>query len=175
MKFAKYYVGLGAKIKNNHRIVLIDGNYKLDDSIYLFSNVKENNLIPNSNKSLLKKEEDRYVQDNFNHEQNLILKENNKYTLIAGCSHRGITNIIETAEKIIGNNLDMTIAGFHLFNPVSMKSESSEFIELMSEKLSNKNMDFYTYHCTGIKPFNILKQRLKNQIKYLSTGQEIEI
>lgn len=175
IKYAKYYVGLDARIKNNDRIVLIDGNYELDDSTYLFSNVEGDNLVPNSNKSLLKKEENKYVQDNFKHEQNLILKENNKYTLIAGCSHCGITNIIDTAEKIIGNNLDITIAGFHLFNPVSMKSESYEFIELMSEKLSTKNMDFYTYHCTGIKPFNILKQRLKNQIKYLSTGKVIEI
>lgn len=140
--FIKNTRKLNIDISDVDIVIISHGHNDHGGGLELFSNVKGYNLIPNSNKLLLKKEENRYIQDNFKHEQNLILKENNKYILIAGCLHCGITNIIETAEKIIGKNLDITIAGFHLFNPVSMKSESYEFIELMSEKLSNKNMDF---------------------------------
>jgi 7,8-dihydropterin-6-yl-methyl-4-(beta-D-ribofuranosyl)aminobenzene 5'-phosphate synthase len=175
MKYGKYYVGLNNNLRHNNRIILTKDNYSIDSDMYLLSDVKANNLIPRSNESLLKKEGTKYIKDNFIHEQNLILKEEDKYILIAGCSHRGITNIIEKAEKVIGKNLDIVIGGFHLFNPVSKKSESYDFIKSIGANLSTRDTTFYTLHCTGIKSFEILSQTLKNQIRYLSTGQVIEI
>lgn len=171
----KYYIGLDNKMKNNNRIVLTDDNFIIDDNIHLFSNIKGNELMPCSNKSLLRKERNKYVQDDFNHEQNLILKEDDKNILIAGCCHNGITNIMAKAEKTIGKSLDIILGGFHLFDPVSKKSEDTTVVEKISENLYTKNTKFYTYHCTGIKPFEIVQRKLGNKITYLSTGQVIEI
>lgn len=171
----KYYVGLDTKIKNNNRIILTDDNFIIDDNAYLFSNIEGKELMPYSNNSLLRKERNKYVQDDFNHEQNLILKEDDKHILITGCSHNGIINIMGKAEKIIGKSLDSTIGGFHLFNPVSKKSKDTTFIEKISENLYTKNTNLYTCHCTGVKTFKILQRKLGNQIMYLSTGQVIEV
>lgn len=175
LAIGKHYIGLDIKIQNDNRIVLTDDNFNIDDNIYLFSNIEGKELMPSSNKALLRREENKYVQDDFNHEQNLILKEDDKNILIAGCAHNGIINIIAKAEKIIGGSLDSTIGGFHLFDPISKKSDDTAIIEKISEILFAKNTAFYTCHCTGVEPFEILQRKLGNKITYLSTGQVIEI
>ena len=117
----------------------------------------------------------KYYKDDFTHEQSLLIRENDKYILIAGCAHKGIVNIIDKAEEIMDSNLSTVIGGFHLFNPVNKKNESLEFISNIAKNLSNKNTIFYTCHCTGNKAFYILKENLKDKIMYLSTGQVIEL
>lgn len=171
----KHSIGLDSKLQNNNRIVLLDGNFNIDDELYLFSNIKTKNLMPTSNKVLLMKINNEYLQDDFSHEQNLIIKENNKYTLLAGCAHNGIVNIVEKAEDIICSNLNTVISGFHLFNRFTKKSEDPKLINNISTALKGKKTIFYTCHCSGIKPFNILQEKLGDQIKYLSTGQVIDV
>ena len=79
LKYFKYYVGLDSKLNNSDRIILTDNHFIIDDNLSLVSNVLSKTLIPSSNKLLFKKENNKYIEDNFNHEQNLIIKENNKY------------------------------------------------------------------------------------------------
>ncbi|WP_333781239.1 hypothetical protein [Oceanirhabdus sp. W0125-5] len=105
----------------------------------------------------------KYIKDDFDHEQNLILKENNKHTLIAGCAHNGITNIVSTAEQIISSNLNTVISGFHLNNPFTKKCGNLEFINHIANNFLSKKTTFYTCHCTGMKPFKILQEKLGNQ------------
>lgn len=67
-----------------------------------------------------------YVKDTFNHEQNLIINDEGKNILVAGCAHKGITNILSVGENICNESFDYVIGGFHLFNPVSKKYENNE-------------------------------------------------
>lgn len=175
MKYIKNYIGLDNNFKENNRIVLIDGDYIIDNNLRLFSNIKGKILLPFSNKCLLKKVGESYLEDDFKHEQNLIIKEGRKNILISGCSHCGIVNIIDAIEELMGEKINIFIGGFHLYNPVSKKSESIEFINNLGENLKIKNIDYYTCHCTGLKPFNDLRNILGMRINYLSTGKIIEI
>ncbi len=171
----KCFVGLDISNKFNDRIVFIDDNFKIDDELYLFSNVSKRELISKANNSLLMKVDNKYVRDNFKHEQNLIITENDKHTLIAGCAHNGIINILDKGEEIVGQNLNTVIGGFHLFNPSMRKYEKKDLIKAIGDILAVKYTEFYTCHCTGIKAFNILRNELGEQIKYLSTGNVIDI
>lgn len=171
----KYYVGLNRNLKNNNRIIFTGNDFAIDDSIHIFSDVNKQYLMPSSNKVLFMKEEGQYKQDFFKHEQNLILKEDNKYILIAGCAHNGIINIIDKAKEIVGKDLDFVISGFHLYNPVSKKRESSAFIDKLSMELSTQRTKFYTCHCTGNIAFKRLKNNLEDKIDYLSSGQIINL
>ena len=110
----KSYIGLDINLQYNNRIILVDNNLKIDNELFLFSNIKTKNLLPTSNKMLLMKLDNKFIQDDFSHEQNLIINENTKNTLIAGCAHNGIVNIVEEAENIISSNLNTVISGFHL-------------------------------------------------------------
>ncbi|MDB1944804.1 MULTISPECIES: MBL fold metallo-hydrolase [Clostridium] len=171
----KFYVGLDDRLQFNERIIFTEDIFQIDEDICLFSNVPKKYETSNLNDSLFIKIDGKYYKDDFTHEQSLLIRENDKYILIAGCAHKGIVNIIDKAEEIMDSNLSTVIGGFHLFNPVNKKSESLEFISNIAKNLNNKNTIFYTCHCTGNKAFNILKENLKDKIMYLSTGQVIEL
>lgn len=175
LNFMKHYIGLNQELKNNDRIILTGDDYIIDDNLRLFSGVNGNKFILDSNKSLLMKEGDEYLQDDFKHEQNLIIKENNKHILISGCSHCGVVNIIERGEKLIRGKFNTQIGGLHLYNPISKKEESLEFIKALGKNLNDRNINYYTCHCTGIKAFNDLRKILGIKMNYLSTGKIIEI
>lgn len=171
----KFYVGLDDRLQFNERIIFTEDIFQIDEDICLFSNVPKKYETSNLNDSLFIKIDGKYYKDDFTHEQSLLIRENDKYILIAGCAHKGIVNIIDKAEEIMDSSLSTVIGGFHLFNPVNKKSESLEFISDIAKNLNNKNTIFYTCHCTGNKAFNILKENLKEKIMYLSTGQVIEL
>ncbi|WP_341534801.1 MBL fold metallo-hydrolase [Clostridium sardiniense] len=171
----KGFIGLDISNKFNDRIIFVDKNLKIDDELYLFSNVSRRELVAKANNSLLMKIDNKYIKDNFKHEQNLIITENDRHTLITGCAHNGIVNILDKGEEIVGQNLNTVIGGFHLFNPAMRKHESKELIKAIGDILAIKDTEFYTCHCTGIRAFNILRDELGEQIKYLSTGGIINI
>ncbi|WP_352416950.1 MBL fold metallo-hydrolase [Clostridium tertium] len=171
----KFYVGLDDRLQFNERIIFTENIFEIDEDICIFSNVPKKYETSNLNDSLFIKIDGKYYKDDFTHEQSLLIRENDKYILIAGCAHKGIVNIIDKAEEIMDSNLSTVIGGFHLFNPVNKKSESLEFISDIAKNLNNKNTIFYTCHCTGNKAFYILKENLKDKIMYLSTGQVIEL
>ena len=175
LNLMKYYIGLNKEFKDNDRIILTDDDYIIDDKLRLFSNVSGSKFIPSSNKDLLMKEGDNYLQDDFKHEQNLIIKENNKNILISGCSHCGVVNIIERGEELIKGKFNIQIGGLHLYNPISKKEEDLEFIKALGKDLNDRNINYYTCHCTGLKSFNDLREIMGIKINYLSTGKIIEI
>ncbi len=113
--------------------------------------------------------------DDFSHEQSLIISEDGKLILVAGCSHAGIINIKGKAEQIVNDKISYVIAGFHLYNPVSKRTESNALIQEIAERLNNNFTHYYTCHCTGKKAFHKMKQILFGRLTYLSTGSEIEV
>lgn len=117
----KFYVGLDDRLQFNERIIFTEDIFQIDEDICLFSNVPKKYETSNLNDSLFIKIDGKYYKDDFTHEQSLLIRENDKYILIAGCAHKGIVNIIDKAEEIMDSNLSTVIGGFHLFNPVNKK------------------------------------------------------
>ncbi|MDK0734497.1 MBL fold metallo-hydrolase [Clostridium perfringens] len=171
----KKYIGLDKELKSNSRIILTEGDMKIDDELYLFSGVENRYKISKFNKVLYKRVDGMYLEDDFVHEQNLIITENNKNVLMGGCAHNDIRNIIDKAEVIIGKDLDYVISGFHIFNPSTGISESDLFINALGDNLIERNTKFYTCHCTGMKAFKMLEEKLQDKIEYISTGQILNI
>ncbi len=165
-----FNIGLNEKIIND-RFIFTDAEYRITNSILLFSSPNSKEYWPKGNMKLFNKN----GLDDFSHEQNLILMENNIYYLFCGCGHTGILNIVNKAEKIVDKNIDYVIGGYHLFNPVSKRYEKKEFITSLSLELSKKKTKYYTCHCTGLKAYTIMKQQLKNNLEYLSCGNSLDI
>ena len=90
----KIPVGIDSKLKSNRQIILLDGDYKIDDELSLFTVSKTNKFYSPANKSLY----DEKGKDTFRHEQNLIISEK-QAVLIMGCGHAGVVNIMQKAEK----------------------------------------------------------------------------
>lgn len=168
------YIGLDKALLQNSRIILTDNNTVIDDELNLFSDVKiiDNRLSPN--KKLKIKRANGYEEDDFAHEQNLIINYNGKKILVAGCAHNGIINIIRRFIDIAGTP-DYVISGFHLANPAGGNNEDEFVISLLGEKLNKINTKYYTCHCTGVEPYKILHGILNEKIKYFAAGDTIYI
>ena len=94
------YIGLDQGIKDMTRAVFVEGDRKLDEELYLFSGIQKKTPIAKGNLKLKKKEGDSYVQDEFDHEQCLVITEGEKHVLMSGCAHNGILNILERYYEI---------------------------------------------------------------------------
>lgn len=168
-----FSVSLNKCLLGSERFVFTDNNHMIDDELLVFSNVKSSEFHSKSNNVLFVKKENRLIQDDFCHEQNLIITSGNKKILISGCSHSGIVNIQNEAEKITDDKMSYVIGGFHLFNPPTKKSENNELIDGIANALNKNKSTYYTCHCTGIKVYEQMKETLKDRLLYLSTGTEL--
>lgn len=159
------YIGLNRTLPERFpdRICLCDDRTETAPGISLMAGTKGPYPRPAGNSLLLGP--DRKTPDTFDHEQSLLVLEGSKKVLFAGCSHQGITNIIETA-----GDVTHVFAGFHL-----TKSSSND-LELLTEKLlAKKNCKYYTMHCTGIENFVYLQKRMNERISYFYCGSQIKL
>lgn len=174
--FIKYDIGLKKELVSSNRFVFVEEMVKIDDELILFSNVKGNKFVPKGNEKLLKEYSDGSVKkDDFEHEINLLINENNQYNLFCGCAHKGIINIIDRAKDIINSNLSTVIGGFHLMELKVKNSDDRNFLDKLLNALNNNNVDkYYTCHCTGEEIYNYLSGGVNN-LDELKTGMTIDI
>ncbi len=176
LKLMKFNIGLNPELKSSKRIEFIEGIENLKNGLLLFDGVNAKKLYPKSNSNLLKKADENFTEDDFKHEINLIISEEERIILICGCAHKGIINIIEKAQRVIKRDINVVVGGMHLYNPITKRCESNEFIEALGDILLKNKVDhYYTCHCTGEKAYKLLNMKLKGQINYLKTGSIIEI
>lgn len=168
-------IGLDKELKDKEQIIFTKGKFKINEELMLFDNPNLDKYTPEGNKILYEKVQGKYVRDSFSHEQNLIIKVKDKNALVAGCAHRGISNILAEGEKILGKEFNYVIGGYHLFKPSLKKDEKSELIESIGNELNKRSSKYYTCHCTGKGPYTILKNKMKDKIGYLQTGTIIDL
>lgn len=171
----KANIGLDRSLLPNDRFVFCGNSFRIDDDLEVFSGVEQLRFTPSGNRDLFAKDGDEYIPDDFAHEQNLAVYEDGKSTLIAGCAHNGIVNILDAYAARKGSFPDYCISGFHLYNPAAKQDEDPELVDRIGEVLKKTGTRFYTCHCTGLASYNRLKTILGDQIDYIGTGRQIEI
>ncbi len=161
------YIGLDEKYKNQPQVTLTDGDYEIDEELFLFTVEASGKYYSNANDNLYS----QYGRDKFEHEQNLIIREE-KSVLIMGCGHNGVVNIMEKGSEY---NPALCIGGYHLHSPSGKNNASVELLDLIAQELKKySNIEFYTCHCTGIEEFNYLSDKIDN-LHYLHCGESVEI
>jgi len=171
----KVYIGLNEGLVQNDRFIFVRDYMIIDDELELFSNVKGMRFNPSGNQDLLMESDTLLVQDDFAHEQNLIINEDGKTLLIAGCAHNGIVNILDHLYNLKNGFPSYVIGGFHLYNRSRNKFEEPSLVSQIGEYLNNTGAECYTCHCTGIEPYKNLKDIMEEKIQYLATGITITI
>ncbi len=169
------YIGLDEELEQNDRLIFVADHLIIDDDLELFSNVKGKRFNPSGNQELLMEYRTMLVQDDFAHEQNLIIEEGGKTLLISGCAHNGIVNIMDYFHMLKNGFPTYVIGGLHLYNRSRNKVEDPEVVRGIGEYLKSTGSKFYTCHCTGIEPYKNLKEIIGEKIKYLATGSQLNI
>ena len=171
------YIGMDAALRNyEDRFVLCGGEQKLDDELTVFSAVTGRELWSAANDTLREKTGGEYPKDEFRHEQDLLVTENGKTVLFAGCAHRGIANILKRAEEVLGRAPDALFAGFHLYNPSLGQSEPRALVDAVGDRLrARKGTRYVTGHCTGNDAYAWLREKLGSRLSYMATGTTFTI
>lgn len=171
----KVYIGLDRYLRHHPQVVEIEGLFKVMEGITLFSDVSRIHPLPRGNKNLLAVTNGQFVEDSFNHEQNLWIEEGDSNVIIAGCAHRGIANIMEYSIKEFDIEPSVVVGGFHLKNRVSTLSEKPELVDQIGQYLKEKKSMYYTCHCTGVEAFHRLKNQLGDRLGYLASGSVLHL
>jgi 7,8-dihydropterin-6-yl-methyl-4-(beta-D-ribofuranosyl)aminobenzene 5'-phosphate synthase len=169
------YIGFDKGLLDSDRFIFVDDYLEINENLQLFSKVSGRSLLPSTNKNLLMKVKDEFLADDFSHEQNLIIKEDGKTLLIAGCAHRGIVNIVDSCIDIIKSPAKYVIGGFHLYSSSEDRYEDGETIKRIGAHLLDTGSKYYTCHCTGIKSYERLKSFMGDKIDYITTGDKLII
>lgn len=156
------------------RFVMVGGTLSLGQGLTLFGDVED--LTGETVASATLKEllpDGTIGTDRFTHEQNLLIEEDGKTILIAGCAHSGIINILNKAEVIMGKPMDVVVGGFHLFQLTD--SNADGVIDALGEHLKSRPTQYYTGHCTGDYAYNRLAQQLGDQLHRIRGGYRVSV
>lgn len=165
--FIKIGIGIDSKLAAHQQIRLLDGDFRIDDELLLFTAQSTDEYSSPANSGLYSKN----GKDDFSHEQNLIINEN-QTALIMGCGHVGVVNILERAKEY---QPQICVGGYHLFNRITKKSAPNELLDAIAKELQGYSQTkFYTCHCTGLEVFQYLSKKTQN-IFYFSCGETIEL
>jgi len=170
------YIGIDKKILSLPQVQLLKGDAKIDDELRLFTVDNRAFLLPSTNRRLRVLCNGQYIQDEFFHEQNLLLTAEGKKILFCGCAHNGILNVMHTLERKLGpvSLPDLVIGGFHLMKRTEFSEADTTEITEIANRLKNYKAHFATCHCTGSAAFNQMKEIMGSQLSYVHSGDEIE-
>ncbi|MCD8354968.1 MAG: MBL fold metallo-hydrolase [Clostridia bacterium] len=164
------YIGIDKRIPALPQTELVDGNRVIDGEISIFTNITGRRLWPAGNTALKEKIDDLFVQDEFVHEEYVVISEQNKRVLVSGCAHNGILNILEEYNRLYGNAPDAVFSGFHMKKSSAYTQAEMQSIRETGRELIKLPTVFYTGHCTGESAYRLLKEEMGDQLHYCHSG-----
>lgn len=182
------YIGIAPEIAELPQVKYAGEEQSIDEELSLFAKVTERYLWPAGNLELKEKIsgeiakagtegvlQEGFVQDEFAHEQYLVISEGNQKVLISGCAHNGILNILRKYRELYGEDPQAVFSGFHMRKKEGYTEEDIRTIKDIALELTKWNTRFYTGHCTGEEPYRIMKEIMGGQLTYVHSGDEIVI
>lgn len=162
------YIGIDQNLIAHPRVILTDDELDLDSGMQLCTCNAFASGCPASARGMTVKCGEVFLQDAFEHEQYLIIKDADRRIVISGCSHKGILDIAKWL------NPDILIGGFH-FVKLDPEGEDRAFLEDASCRLLARSCVYYTGHCTGEAAFAFLKARMGSRLQAITAGTDIHL
>ena len=176
-----HYIGLPEGVRELPGLVLLGGDsgsadsgiYRIDGELSIWSGIGNRLPVPSANDRLMVRTEEGLVRDDFRHEQCLMVTEGECSVLLSGCAHHGILNVMERCRELYGADPYAVISGFHMMKKGDFSEDDTAMIIDTALRLRATETLFYTGHCTGEKAYLIMKQLMKDQLRYVHSGDEI--
>ncbi len=168
------YIGMDARIASSEQVVWVGANLKIDGELSLFTGVTGRRCWPLGNNTLKKKAGDDFVQDTFDHEQYLVVTEGKTQVLLSGCAHNGILNILDEYRAVYGGAPNIVISGFHTAKP-EYTAEDDRIINAIARELKETDTLYFSGHCTGEYPMQLLKEVMGERLVVMHSGDELKV
>lgn len=168
-------IGLDPALATDPRVRPTGERCDLGGGLALFSTARRAHPTARSNGRLMERRDGGLVPDRFLHEQSLIVREGDRLTLVSGCSHGGVLNLMDVAEELAGAPLTSVVAGFHLMDPSGGTVEDEGLTRSLARELAARPARYLTCHCTGTDAFALLRDELGGRVSYLHVGSRVTL
>lgn len=103
-------------------------------------------------------------------EQGLVLDSKENLTLLTGCAHPGIVNMVKDVKQYFKRNVDFCIGGFHLRH-----CSDDQIIKIIAELKKEGVKKVSALHCSGQKGADLFKKEFNEQYIDGLVGSVIKI
>lgn len=170
------YIGIDREILNLPHLHLISAPvFDIDGELTLFSAIRGRRRWPEGNRELTEEKDGKRTQDVFSHEQCLIVREGNRTLLASGCAHNGILNILDRYRELTGTYPDAVVSGFHMIKKTGYEESDLTAIRQTAEELKAIPTAFYSGHCTGNLPFDVMKEIMGEKLRRITAGDTFTV
>lgn len=166
-------IGIDSTIATWPNIIKTAPCHKIYPDAWLFSGVPGTPKSLKANKGLYMEQNNQLIVDTFTHEQNLVIQTGNHNTLITGCAHNGIVNIVEHYKTLTGSYPHIVIGGFHLTR--RGVAEDSAVVEAIAQALLKTGAVYHTGHCTGDVVFEQMKKVMGERLLRIRAGVGVSV
>jgi 7,8-dihydropterin-6-yl-methyl-4-(beta-D-ribofuranosyl)aminobenzene 5'-phosphate synthase len=152
------------------RFIPIDSVTEIVENLFIMPDIPIQNPVDTHFRGLTIKRENEWITDEFTDELFLVIKQNNQINIITACSHRGITNICQTATDYFKFPVNLILGGFHM-----KESTTNQYVEITYYLRLLQPQRIGVCHCTGIDKYAELRNDCDTNVFYNFTGTEITI
>ena len=170
-----HYIGMDPAIMELPQVRLLDGDAEIDEELSVLGHIAGRRLWPAGNLRLKRKVGASFVQDSFDHEQALVVRQAQRFYLFSGCAHNGILNALDRFREKYGRNPDAVFSGFHFMKRGDYTPEELTEIRETARELSHMDTEFYSGHCTGQRALSLMREIMGGQLHELHSGLEISM
>ena len=170
-----HFIGIDPAVRQLPQLYRVDGTLEIGEGLWLFGDITGRKAWPEANRKLSRKIGERYVQDSFDHEQCLVIREKGLSVLLSGCAHNGVLNILDRFFELWHVYPDVVISGFHMKKSLPHTPDEEETIRTTARALCAYPCRFYTCHCTGLPAYGLMKEIMGDQLSYLRCGDVLKL
>jgi len=155
----------------DERVIYVEKITEIERGIFIMPDIKIYNNVDTSFKEFKILQCDNFVDDTFEDELFLAIKKNGKISILSSCSHRGITNIIQTTlDHFKKKSINLIEGGFHLKNSgaIQFTIVSDYLKQLQPESIG-------ICHCTGLDKYADLLYGVDSKVFYNFTGNVLNL
>lgn len=142
----------------------------LQEDIVLFKNFSRLSKFEQLNKKFFLQKSGKYVQDTFSDELALGLRTEKGLVLVVGCSHVGISNILQTVAKRMQEPVYAVLGGTHL-----VEADEERLVKTMEAFRSCGVSKVAVSHCTGEKGIACAQAEFGENFVLNNTGNVFEV
>ena len=164
------YIGMPKLPELSQRMIVNSAPLKLSQHVTLIPNTTVYDASDTHCRGLEVERQGRLENDAFPEEQFLLIEKDKQISILTGCSHRGIANILKTSLKIKTLPINLVLGGLHLMDS---SMEEIGVVAKHFKELSPRRVGLS--HCTGIDAYFALRTGYGDSVFYNGTGTQIEL
>ncbi|MHC1779884.1 MAG: MBL fold metallo-hydrolase [Bacteroidales bacterium] len=153
------------------RVVYTNSVTSINNEVFIVTDILPgSNLYKKQNPGMYVEVDGLKREDNFSDEQYLVIPGNEGISIISGCSHLGIVNIINDAVNRFKKPVNYILGGFHTS---AACDDEVDFLIRYLDELSPKAIG--VSHCTGVNIYSRLLNKFPDKVFYNHVGKKIDI